>query len=367
MRVAVDALQLRHDHRGIGRYVRQLLPAMARELPSASFVLAARDQADADALREELSPRLPDGADRLQVLSASAWSALHVEVAWYPWNFVRLRPASGAIVPTVHDLAPLRHDIDGRWWKVLKRLRAERQYRAAVSQAHHIVTGAELARDELVARLGVARDRVSVVPHAADEFAGPGDAVLADRALREAGVSGPFVLALASRERRKNLGVLWRALDLLAARDTTLPLVLAGTARLALPSRSWLHRTGFVSDGVLTALYARALAVVVPSRYEGFGLPVLEAMAAGGAVVCADASTLPEVAGEAALRFPADDAEVLAAALQRLRDEPSLGAALRRAGAVRAAAFSWQSSARGTLEAFRCGMAVATRSATRAR
>jgi alpha-1,3-rhamnosyl/mannosyltransferase len=149
--------------------------------------------------------------------------------------------------------------------------------------------------------------------------------------------------------------VLWAAQEQLHARGVTLPLVLAGRAPVALPSRPWLHRTGFVSDAVLGALYAKALAVVVPSRYEGFGLPVLEAMTAGGVVVCAEASTLPEVAGEAALYFAPDDAMALADRLERLARDGDLRATLRAAGTRRAAGFSWRASARGTLAALERG------------
>lgn len=348
MQLAVEAQQLRHDHRGIGRYVRRLLPAMLRESPGLHVTLGVRSD-DVAAVTAEFvdAPR-----ERVRVVPLAEWRTLRCDVAWYPWNFVRVRPAAGAIVPTLHDLAPLRLDVDGRWWKVLKRARARRAYRHAASLATLVLTGAQAAADELGATLGIAADRIVVVPHAADEFATIGDPAGAATLLATLGVSGPFVFALGSRERRKNLGVLWAAMDRLAAAGDPLPLVLAGGARVPLPDRPWLHRAGFVSDAVLAALYARATAVVVPSRYEGFGLPVLEAMTAGGAVVCARASTLPEVAGDGALLFAPDDASQLAAHVRSLRDDADGARRLREAARARAVQFSWRRSAQATLAAF---------------
>lgn len=358
MHVAVEASQLRHDHRGVGRYARRLLAAMAQESSTLRFTLGART-ADVDAVRAELDRTLALG-DRLVVLPLDQWLSGRYDVAWYPWNFVRGVPAGAAIVPTIHDLAPMLM-VDGRWWKVLKRASAARRYRQSAAAAHHIITGAAVARDEIVARLGVPFDTVSVVPHAADEFRVGDHAQATDALLARIGVSGPFLLAIGSRERRKNLRTLFQAMDRLNARGIEVPLVLCGASVPSVAASPWLRRPGFVTDAELGGLYARAAALVVPSRYEGFGLPVLEALTAGGAVVCASASTLPEVAGDAALYFPPDDSEVLAEQLQRLLLDPSIGVALRTRGRVRAESYSWQRSAQGTLAAF------ATALSTRAR
>jgi glycosyltransferase involved in cell wall biosynthesis len=349
MHVAVEGVQLRRDHRGVGRYTRRLLEAMATESADVRFTVGVRAD-DVAAVRAELHA-LPALHDRCEVEPMARWQAGRYDVAWYPWNFVRHAPAGAAIVPTIHDLAPMLL-VDGRWWKVLKRARAARRYRQSAVAAHHILTGAMVARDEIVERLGVAPDRISVVPHAADEFRGGGDLQAADALLARIGVQGPFVLAIGSRERRKNLATLFRAMDRLAARDVHVPLVLCGSAVAPGTPPAWLRRAGFVTDAELGGLYVRAEALVVPSRYEGFGLPVLEALTAGGAVVCAAASTLPEVAGDAALYFAPDDSDALAAQLALVLHEPTVGAELRARGRVRAAAYSWQRAAQGTLGGF---------------
>jgi len=111
--------------------------------------------------------------------------------------------------------------------------------------------------------------------------------------------------------------------------------------------------TGPVSDAELRALYVGASVFVFPSRHEGFGLPPLEAMSLGAPVVCADAASLPEVVGDAALLFAPGDAAALATALSRVLDDPALRERLSRAGRERAAQFTWERTAAGTVAAYR--------------
>jgi alpha-1,3-rhamnosyl/mannosyltransferase len=212
----------------------------------------------------------------------------------------------------------------------------------------------------LIATFALAPGRVSVVPHAADDFRAA-DRTLADPLLQRLHVDGPFLLAVGSQEPRKNLGVLYAAMRQLEVQGRAIPLVLCGPLGIhgfkpgdTLPS--WLRLAGFVRDDELAALYARATALVFPSRYEGFGLPVLEAMTVGGVVICADASTLPEVGGDAALYFPPDDATHLTAQVLRLLDDASLHSHLARDGALQAAQYSWSRSALGTLTAIDRGI-----------
>jgi alpha-1,3-rhamnosyl/mannosyltransferase len=119
------------------------------------------------------------------------------------------------------------------------------------------------------------------------------------------------------------------------------------------PAARRVSFTGRVDDPVLRALYAGAGAFVFPSRYEGFGLPPLEAMASGTPVVCSDATSLPEVVGDAALVFPAGDVTAAAGAILRLLDDDSLRASLVSAGRERAALFTWERTAAQTVGAYR--------------
>ena len=349
--------------RGMGRYARSLLAAMPVHRPNLRYTIFAKNAADVAPLTEQLA-RLPQVMERATVRPASAMSATACDAAWYPCNFVSYRPQSGAIVPTVHDLFPMLQ-LDGRWWKVYKRTRARLRYRATLHLADHLITGATVAADELVRTFGLEREFVSVVPHAADGFRAV-DLALAEKVLQRLQVDGPFLLAVGSQEPRKNLGVLYAAMRRLAIAGRAIPLVLCGPRGVhgfksgdALPP--WLRVAGFVRDDELAALYARATALVFPSRYEGFGLPVLEAMTVGGVVICSDASTMPEVGGDAVLYFPPDDASQLAAQVIRLLDDEGLHGHLVRAGAMQSAKYSWSRSAAGTLAAIDAGITAAAR------
>jgi glycosyltransferase involved in cell wall biosynthesis len=150
---------------------------------------------------------------------------------------------------------------------------------------------------------------------------------------------------------------LYDAMALLHADGMAVPLLQCGPGpsahtRALYGSAPWLTHLGYVTDRQLVALYRRATALIFPSRYEGFGLPVLEAMRAGGAVICADASSLPEVAGDAALRVAWNDAPALAEQMRRMLQEPALRETLVARGREQAARFSWAETAAQTLGCF---------------
>ncbi len=365
MHLAIEAVALSGNQRGMGRYARSLLAAMPAHCPELRYTITARNSADIAPLTAQLSV-LTHVMERATIISASAMSDISCDVAWYPCNFVTYRPKRGAIVPTVHDLFPMLQ-LDGRWWKFYKRARARSRYGSTLRSADHVITGATRSGEELTSMFGVAPERISVVPHAADDFRVT-DPSLVDPILARLQVKGPFLLAVGSQEPRKNLAVLYAAMERLTARGCTIPLVLCGPRGIhgyrpgdTLPS--WLRHAGFVTDDELAALYARATALVFPSRYEGFGLPVLEAMRVGGAVICANVSTMPEVGGDAVLYFPPDDPDALATQVIRVIDEPGLRTQLADAGRRRAESYSWSRSALGTLAAFERGRAAARNTA----
>jgi alpha-1,3-rhamnosyl/mannosyltransferase len=206
-----------------------------------------------------------------------------------------------------------------------------------------------------------ARGKLVVTAEAADDFSsgpvGPLTGVLADLA------SPPHLLSMGNTKPHKDLPTLLRAFARLAPSRSNLRLLLVGAeprgyldeklAGVSPDVRARVAFTGRVDDAGLRGLYAGAAAFVFPSRYEGFGLPALEAMALGAPVVCADAASLPEVVGEAALLFPAGDSDRLAEALTRLLDDPALSESLSRAGRERAAQFTWERTASATVAVYR--------------
>ena len=217
MHLAVEAIALARNLRGMGRYARSLLAAMPAHRPELRYTIVARNPADVEALREQLSA-LPSVMERAHFAAASTMQQTACDAAWYPCNFITHRPRSGALVPTVHDLFPMLQ-LDGRWWKVYKRSRARFRYTRTLRAADHVITGATASRNELVETFGIARNRISVVPHAADDFRAT-DPSCADAILARLHVTGPFLLAVGSQEPRKNLNVLYEAMRLLCSART---------------------------------------------------------------------------------------------------------------------------------------------------
>jgi glycosyltransferase involved in cell wall biosynthesis len=360
MVVAVEATRLAREVRGIGRYVRAMLPRLLAQRPGLRLVLFVRRQrefAELSALFAE-SPLLRDNVSLRPIREMQSSQA---DVFWYPWNIASPVPARGAVVVTMHDVAPLAIP-DPRLLAWRKNLRWRMRYRATVRRATLIVADSSFTADEIGRVLGVPRERMRVVLLAADDFTAPSpshDATALDRL----GVHAPFVLAVGASDRRKNLALLERAMELVVATHPDATLVLAGPRRKSkssAPPAAWKRAVGFVSDDDLVALYRGASALVMPSSYEGFGLPVLEAMQLGTPVICVRASSLPEVAGDAAAWVEADDDAQLAAAISQVLSDDRVSRTMRAASLEQAARFTWDQTARQTLAAFDEALALAS-------
>jgi glycosyltransferase involved in cell wall biosynthesis len=231
----------------------------------------------------------------------------------------------------------------------------------AVRRSDRVIVDSQSTREDLMQLLGVAGARIDVVP------LGLGS-VRREAPLPEPEVRGRFdlgerhvVLSLSAKRPHKNLPALIGALAQLSPEHRPL-LVLPGYATAHETELRELARSAGVEDDVrflgwctgeeIEGLWALAEAFVFPSLYEGFGLPVLEAMARGVPVACSETSSLPEVAGDAALLFDPRDQRAVAGALTRLLEEPALRERLRTAGLARAREFSWERTARLTLESY---------------
>jgi glycosyltransferase involved in cell wall biosynthesis len=318
-------------------------------------------------LTRELALRLPAlRPDRYQVIrppralahrAGHLWEqgvlpvrALGAAVILSPAN---LAPAaSRRNVVVIHDAAALRHP--------------EAYSRAFVAYHRHVLpllarrarlvlTPSAFSRDELVEVLGADPARVLVVPEGVDERFRPGVDPAATR--DRYGLDRPYALVVGTVSDRKNLAALQPVARSLGERG--IELVLAGSdrgyLRGAVPG---VRRLGYVDEALLPGLYAGARLVVMPSRYEGFGLPCLEAMAAGVPLVAARAGALPEVCGDAAVLVELDRPGELTAAAVTVATDARLRAALRVAGIVRAAQFTWERTATLTDEAL--GSLIAT-------
>jgi glycosyltransferase involved in cell wall biosynthesis len=261
-----------------------------------------------------------------------------------------------ALVVTVHDLAFLRHPrLFPRPWRLVYRL----GLRAAARRADAIITPSANTAEDVVAHAGVDRSRVHVVPLAVSLPSEQSADV--DEVLERLGVWRPYVLFVGTIEPRKNVLTLVRAYRAAAASGIPHALVLAGPTGWDVddvgreidgggPGR--IERIGALSDRDLDAVYRGAAMFVYPSLYEGFGLPVVEAMARGVPTIASNTSSLPEVVGDAAITVDPRSVGELTAAILRLANDAFLSSSLAEAGRRRADGFSWEETARRTVEVY---------------
>ena len=272
-------------------------------------------------------------------------------------------PLLGRIdVVTVHDLigfAIPEYSADPRWRAYLQLMAR------AVRRARLVIADSEAAAGDITRFLQIRRDRVRVV-HLGVHPAPSISRAETDLHLADLGIRRPYCIYLGSGDVRKNIAVAIMALARIrsAARPQ---LVVAGSVPNAgtdlLPDHAalarslgvedWVVFTGPVSEARKHALYAGARILLAPSRYEGFGLEPLEAMAHGVPVIAADCSATPEVTGGAALLLPPDDPEQWADAIRVLDSDPAARAELIAAGSARAAQLSWLRTAQQTLAVYR--------------
>ena len=360
--VAVEASRLAQERRGIGREVWALLPRLLRQRENLRLVLLVRRRRD----EEEISTRLAAlGAPLDRVGFHPRWrlDSSGADLFWYPWNVALPAPRRGVVVATIQDVAPLVLP-DPRRRKLLKNLRWRRRYRLTAKRATLLIAISQFTRDETHRVLGFPTSRIRVTPLAADDLAIPPAERDAD-ALARLGVRSPYLLAVGAADRRKNLGLLERAMPRVAETNRDATLVLAGPRRTTVADPAWQRTLGFVSDEDLVTLYRCARALIAPSSYEGFGLPPLEAMALGTPVIAARASSLPEVGGDAAVYVAPDDDAALAVEIRRVLDDDAHHAALRAAALAQSRRFSWDDTARATLAAFDDAMTLAHTEATK--
>jgi glycosyltransferase involved in cell wall biosynthesis len=263
--------------------------------------------------------------------------AARAEALLCPANLAPLAFPRNVVV--IHDAAVLRHP---EWYSPAYAAWQRRLLPALARRALHVVTVSEFSRGELRGLLGLPSDRLTVIAGGVDPAFTP-DAD-ADRARSALGLTRPYVLCVASQTARKNLRALVPAARQLNADGVEV--VVAGGHRPQFAREQGLealHHLGAVPDALLPGLYAGAEAFALPSLYEGFGLPLLEAMACGTPVVAADATALPETAGGAA-RLAAPDA--VSDAVCDVVRSPAERERLRKAGLARAAGFTWERTAR---------------------
>lgn len=350
---------------GIGRYVRSLAQAMAPELRRGERLAVLTGAGRPFQVRG--TEAVPVTASPFSL--AQQWSIpaqlRRLDAALYhsPYYLMPYRPGTRAVL-TVYDLIPLRFPEHST---LRARLLFRGLTRLALSTARHVIAITETARRDFIAEFGLPPERITAIPLAPSPLFEPQPAAVIAAVREKYALPPRFVLYAGSNKPHKNLVGLvsaWTAPASLAeAADADLVIAgpwderygearqLADAAGDA--SIRWLGR---VPDADLAALYAAATVFVFPSLFEGFGLPVIEAMACGTPVICSNATALPEVAGDAAVLFDPgapDAGATLRAALERVLGDAKLRQQLRERGLERAARFSWTETARQTLHLYR--------------
>ena len=374
MRIAIDARQaVSRERSGVGYYVLHLLRLLPRVDPGTNYVAwypSLRATLNAKRKLRTALDRAPNLVDRVTPIPAAWFEALsfpraewlvRFDVLFAP-NYLPPPTRTPGLVLTVHDLAfrllPHTAPLATREW--LSRLEH------SLRQARRVIAVSEQTRRDLLETYPVKADRISVVPLGVDtDLYRPASADAVKAVTKKYGIEPPYVLTLGGIEPRKNLPAIVQAYALLNA-DVRPALVLAGPVAPLNPEgwavlrpalkdlppqvREHIVFTGYVSETDKVALLSGAEALIFPSLYEGFGLPVIEAMACGTPVLTSNLSALPETAGDAALLVDPGEVEAIAEGMERVLVEASLKDRLRASGLARAKTFSWERTAVRTAE-----------------
>ncbi len=378
MRIGIDYTPAVHQGGGIGRYVRELVRALAaldQETSYLLFIAGPSDRFARPALPPNFSLRFSPLSDRWL---ARLWHRLRLPLPverftgpldlFHATDFVLppTRPGTRTLL-TVHDLSFVRAPETAT--PALRRY-LNRVVPRSVARADHVLADSQATREDLIALYGAPAEKVTVLYSGVDaRFIPRQEPGERGRLRTRYGLpDAPFILSVGTLQPRKNYVRLIRAFHRLTAMGVTWEgtpphLVIAGGRgwlfdaifaegeRLGVADR--VHFPGFIADEDLPALYRSASLFAFPSLYEGFGLPLLEAMACGVPVVASNASSLPEVVGEAGLLVEPTDVEGMARAMARLLSDRPLREALVRRGLDQARRFTWSKAAEQLVALYR--------------
>jgi glycosyltransferase involved in cell wall biosynthesis len=361
MKIAFDLRRIGNP--GIGRYMKCLAEAITAEAPKNEYLLIlppdGDDLVDAPGAEKICSPvkyySVREQMELPRILSRHKVDLLHSPHFLLPL----LRPCPA--VATIHDVIYLAcpQDLPSRAGRLYYRA----MMNACARIATRIITDSEHSRSEIVRYLHADPEKIDVIcPGVDTSFQRVTDAVQLAAVRSRFGIDREFILCVGIYKPRKNHAGLLRAFQRCLANGIQAQLVIAGpmaegeaalrrlAAELGVAER--VVFTGFVDDADLCALYSAARVCVAPSLYEGFGFTVLEAMACGAPVVCSRATSLPEVAGKAALYFEPHDPEEMASQLVHVFSDDALRASLIQEGRQNQQRFSWAETARLTLAVY---------------
>jgi glycosyltransferase involved in cell wall biosynthesis len=366
MRFSVDAHAIGQHLTGNETYIRNLLTCFARLDGQSDFVtyisrLDAFDQVPDrfTKRRVAINPYIRLGYDLPRCVAQDRPSLLHVQ-------YTAPVRCSAPIVVSVHDVSFLEHP---EYFTAFRAAQLRLTVRRTVQSAACVLTPSEFSKQRILEAYQLREDKVIVLPNGVSSAFHPMTREAARRSLPAslpAAVNNgvPFILTVGDLQPRKNHIGLIRAFEELIRNYPQLPhhLVIVGKETWYAPSvrsaarrstvHDRIHFTGFVDDDQLHHLYGACDLMAYPSFYEGFGLPILEAMACGRAVACSNTSAMPEVADSAALLFDPCSQRDLVSSMRDLLLNPQLRMRMERLGSQRASLFSWEQTAARTLDVY---------------
>ncbi len=367
LKVGINALFLERPFTGSGQYLTSLVAALRRREDGTEYCLLL-SQAQAEEQGRQVAPAWlrHDTLRKMYVEQLGAPLAARAErldVLHYPYFAAPLVTPAPCVV-TVHDVIPLlledyRGPLPVRAYMSLAA--------ATTSRASIVVCDSVWSQRDAIRVLGLPPERARVVYLAAGEEMRPASEG-EQRAIRERyGLERPFIFYIGGLDRRKNLGVLLEAFSRFQRQHSEVELVIAGgrpgAGRLFPDWQALAERLGIaakvrfigpVSEAEKAQLYSAGAMFCFPSLYEGFGLPPLEAMACATPVLCANATSLPEVTGDAAQLLPTGDPAAWSEAMRQVYEDDELRQSMISRGLQRASTFSWDETARQMAEVYQC-------------
>ena len=364
MRFSVDAHAIGRHLTGNEVYVRNLLIGFAELDRESEFIAYVSDNVNgaSAAVPERFRQRAVSansfirlGVDLSRKLREDRPSLVHVQ-------YTAPLACPVPVVVSVHDISFLEHPEYFPW---LRAVQLRTTVKRTIRQAVKVITPSEFSRRAIMRAYGMTEESIEVVPIAVSPLFRPmAHAAAADFVARRFGVHGRYIVTVGDLQPRKNQIGLIRAFERFVDANPALPhhLVIVGQrtwfadrveeAAKSSHAASRIHFTDFVDDNELLHLYNASDLLVFPSFYEGFGLPVLEAMACGRAVACSNSSAIPEVASAAAILFDPESPDDIAKAMTDVLTDGELRARMERLGQQRASSFTWERTARRTLEIY---------------
>ncbi len=363
LKIAIIADALDYQYAGIYYYTKEIINALAR-IDTFNEYFIIREQATGDIsanVKELIIPKgnfLGAAAYRLFMQIPRIVSKKNMDIVLEPRHFGPFNlPKRIKRVTFIHDLSPLHHP---EWHQFVSRTLQRIMLPSILRKSDYVLTNSNYTRDDIVKHFPITKNKITTTLLAKESFFKPSTN---SQSLEELGITQPYLLHVGTIEPRKNLSLLVNAFNTIKHNFPS-PLQLVFVGKKGWKSSSFFEKldrspfqsaikiVGYIARETLIDLYSNAEAFVYPSLFEGFGLPLVEAMACGCPIISSNAACLPEITGPAGLHFSPTSEAQLVKQLQLVLNSPTKQKELRQLSLQQAATFHWDKTARETLAVF---------------